>query len=242
VKGDIPPKNFIRRETFGEHDSLDQWTGKNSILDFIQNPPANDPFGGKHQLASSEVVDQPALPEAVYFAADFVDRNWALIVDIDAKDVALEWATDVLDSDTASLTDDEIKKEAGVIDADPAGYPYRFEDIEKAIDYGFEVQDYFQNSLDTTDTQVVYSGQGAHVYLYDPDKMYRYSERIRRYITHDLTERLNIPIDEPVTTDESRVIRLPYSLHAGVSRVVTPIVDADFDFREDAKPQFLKPE
>lgn len=240
VQGEsIPPKQFIRRETFGKHDELTQWSGKQSIFKFIQNPAGHDPFDGDHALASPDVVDTRSLPEAVYFSADFVDRNWALIVDIDAKDVALERAEAGLSSDTSDKTNEEIKQKASVFDADPAGYPYAFEDIDRAIEYGFEVQDAFRDRLDTTDTMVVYSGQGCHVYLYDPDKMYRYSERNRRFIANWLTSDLGIPIDEPVTTDESRVIRLPYSLHAGVSRIVTPIYDANFDYREKATPEFL---
>jgi len=237
----IPPKEFVRRDTFGRRDQLNSWEGKNSILEFVQSPASNDPIGGDHQLASPEVVSEPAIPEAVYYATDFHDRNWLLTVDIDAKDVALQWAESVVDQDTSKLTSEQIKSEAGVIEAEPAGYPYRFEDIGQTLNYGFEVQEYFRDHLGTNDTQVVYSGQGCHIYLYDPDKMYRYSETNRNLIAKTLINRLNIPIDKPVTTDESRVIRLPYSLHTGVSRVVTPIYDADFDYRNKAKPDSLKP-
>jgi len=239
VKGDnIPPKEFIRRDAFDRRDQLDSWQ---DILRFIQSPPSNDPIRGNHQLASPEVVDKPAVPEAVYYATDFRDRNWLLTVDIDAKDVALQWAEQAIDKDTSQLTDDEIKAEAGVLDADPAGYPYRFKDIDHTLEYGFEVQEYYRDHLGTNDTQVVYSGQGCHIYLHDPEKMYDYSETNRNLIADTLIDRLNIPIDKPVTTDESRVIRLPYSLHSGVSRVVTPIYEANFDYREKAKPDFLKP-
>jgi DNA primase catalytic subunit len=75
--------------------------------------------------------------------------------------------------------------------------------------------------------------------MYDPAPEYRYSEVPRRHIATILEEKEGIPIDTPVTTDESRVIRLPYSLHAGVSRVVTPIESPDFDYRSDAVPAFL---
>jgi len=240
VKGDsIPPKEFIRRDAFDRSDQLGNWEGDNSILEFIQSPATNDPMGGGHQLASPEVVSEPAVPEAVYYATDFRDRNWLLTVDIDAKDVALQWAEGVLNQDTSELTDNQIKAKAGVIEADPAGYPYRFEDIDQTLEYGFEVQDYFRDHLGTNATQVVYSGQGCHIYLHDTDRMYDYSETNRNLIAKTLINRLNIPIDKPVTTDESRVIRLPYSLHAGVSRVVTPIYDANFDYQKKAQPDFL---
>ena len=240
VKGDtVPPKQFVRRDAFGDSSSdFRQWTGSGGITEFIKSPPANDPIRGKHKLGSPEVTDKPTLPEAVYFATDFHDRNWVLIVDIDAKDVALEYARAAVDSDDDDA-DDGLKQRAGVLDAPPEGYPYRFEDLDQALEYGFEVKDYFENRLDTDATQVVYSGQGCHVYMYDPASEYRYSEVPRRHIATALEEKRGIPIDTPVTTDESRVIRLPYSLHAGVSRVVTPIESPDFDYRSEAVPSVL---
>ena len=240
VKGDtVPPKQFVRRDAFGDSSSdFTQWTGSGGITGFIKSPPANDPISGKHKLGSPEVTDKPTVPEAVYFAADFHDRNWVLIVDIDAKDVALEYAKLVVGNDEEAAND-ALKRRAGVFDAPPEGYPYRFEDIDHALEYGFDVKDYFESSLDTDATQVVYSGQGCHVYMYDPAPEYRYSEIPRRHIATALEEKEGIPIDTPVTTDESRVIRLPYSLHAGVSRVVTPIESPDFDYRSEAVPSVL---
>ena len=237
VQGDsVPPKQFVRRQAFGDSNSdFTRWTGDGGIKQFIKAPPENDPITGKHTLVSPDLVDVPAVPEAVYYATDFHDRNWVLVVDIDAKDVALEYAKDTVDGDDED-TDDDLKRRAGVLDAPPEGFPYRFEDLDQALEYGFEVKDYFESSLDTDATQVVYSGQGCHVYMYDPAPEYRYSEVPRRHIATILEEKKDIPIDTPVTTDESRVIRLPYSLHAGVSRVVTPIESPDFDYRSDAVP------
>ncbi|WP_434531529.1 hypothetical protein ACODNH_21265 (plasmid) [Haloarcula sp. NS06] len=237
VKGDtVPGKQFVRRGAFGDDSSdFTQWTGDSGIKQFIKSPPANDPISGRHKLVSPELADAPSVPEAVYYGTDFHDRNWVLVVDIDAKDVALEYAKAAVDGDGEDA-EESLKQRAGVIDAPPEGFPYRFEDLDQALEYGFEVKDYFESSLDTDATQVVYSGQGCHVYMYDPDPEYRYSEVPRRHIATILEEKKDIPIDTPVTTDESRVIRLPYSLHAGVSRVVTPIESPDFDYRSEAVP------
>jgi len=237
VKGDtVPEKQFIRRGAFGEDNSdFSQWTGNGGIKQFIKSPPANDPISGHHRLVSPDFADVPSVPEAVYYAADFHDRNWVLVVDIDAKDVALEYAKETVNSN-AEDADESLKQRAGVIDEPPEGFPYRFEDLDQALEYGFEVKEYFEESLDTDATQVVYSGQGCHVYMYDPAPEYRYSEVPRRHVATILEEKKDIPIDTPVTTDESRVIRLPYSLHAGVSRVVTPIDSPDFDYRTEAVP------
>jgi hypothetical protein len=183
VKGDsIPPKQFVRRQAFGDSSSdFTQWTGDGGIKQFIKAPPANDPISGRHTLVSPDLVDVPAVPEAIYYATDFHDRNWVLVVDIDAKDVALEYARETVDGDD-DATDDDLKRRAGVFDAPPEGFPYRFEDLDQALEYGFDVKDYFEDSLDTDATQVVYSGQGCHVYMYDPAPEYRYSEVPRRHI------------------------------------------------------------
>jgi len=237
VKGDtIPKKQFVRRQAFGEESSdFTQWTGNGGIKQFIESPPANDPISGRHKLVSPEPADVPSVPEAVYYATDFHDRNWVLVVDIDAKDIALEYAKLAVDSNVGD-SDESLKQRAGVIDAPPEGYPYRFEDLDHALEYGFDVKEYLEESLDTDATQVVYSGQGCHVYVYDPAPEYRYSEVPRRHIATALEEKEGIPINTPVTTDKSRVVRLPYSLHAGVSRVVTPIESPDFDYRTEAVP------
>jgi DNA primase catalytic subunit len=86
---------------------------------------------------------------------------------------------------------------------------------------------------------VVYSGQGCHVYLLDDDPDHRYDETARELINDALTKDHDIPIDTVVTADRRRVTRLPYSLHADVSRIVTPIDTPDYDFRNDPVPQFL---
>jgi hypothetical protein len=229
-KDDVPPRDFIRRDIFESQSSITSWQGGDgSIIEFIKNPAKNDPIASDHQLASPELVDVPPIPEAVYYSTDFHDRNWVLIIDIDAKDIA-----------SKEMANNEVSESEEIINSEPEGFPYRFDDIDTAIDYAFEVKKYLESSLDTSKTQVVYSGQGAHVYLYDPDPMYRYSKQNRSFIIDKLSHELGIPIDEQVTTDVSRVIRLPYSLHADVSRIVTPISDPDFDYRNKAMPEFLK--
>lgn len=240
---DTPPRSFIRRDSFTDHGyggghDLSSWE---NIIKFLQNPAGTDPITGSNELVSPELVDVPSIPDAVYIATDRRDGNWILVVDIDAKDVALERATERFPhSENASQED--IREQAGVISGDPEGFKYEYEDIQTALKYGFEVEQFFNDRMDTAKTQVVYSGQGAHVYLYDNDPEYRYDERAREVIVHALSEKQGIPIDRQVTTDESRVIRLPYSLHADVSRVVTPVESPDFDFRTEAQPTFLESE
>ncbi|MFB6205749.1 MAG: DNA primase small subunit PriS [Haloglomus sp.] len=66
---------------------------------------------------------------------------------------------------------------------------------------------------------------------------------VARTLLADELERAGAPIDEPVTTDINRLIRLPGSLHGGSGLVVTPI-DRDaiesFDPLADAVPETFR--
>ena len=64
--------------------------------------------------------------------------------------------------------------------------------------------------------------------------------QLARTLTEDVVDRRRANIDEPVTTDTRRLIRLPGSLHGGSALAVTPIERgevADFDPLVDAVPE-----
>jgi len=234
--GDRP---FIRRATRPGSDPRDPgkpiFDSFEDLYKFIQYPADNDPIEGAGELADPELVDRDRpVPEAVYYAADMWHRSWLLWVDIDAKDVARERA-----SKNAPDADDPMAATGITNREEPIGYPYSFEDIEQAIEYGFEVEEFFNTNLSGEHTMMVYSGQGCHVYLLDDDLKHQYDSDSREVINDILTTDYEIPIDTVVTADQSRVARLPYSLHSGVSRIVTPITDTEFDFRTDPVPGFL---
>jgi DNA primase catalytic subunit len=132
-----------------------------------------------------------------------------------------------------------LRAAADITDTPPAGYEYTFADIDRALEYGFQVHDILTNKLQMETVVVQYSGQGCHVLGLDADPANRYDEASREAIVKMLTTRYEIPVDEKCTTDKSRFTRLPYSLHADVARVVTPIDSPDFDYRTDAQPDFL---
>jgi len=99
--------------------------------------------------------------------------------------------------------------------------------------------------LETTFSQVriVYSGRGFHIHILDKDA-FGWSNDERKKIALDLKAK-GFLIDEWVTSGGMRLIRLPYSLHAMVSRIVTPLgIDelGDFDPTRDKRciPKFLK--
>ena len=245
-KDDVPDKDFIRRDTWQTNASGEQTRAEfaefDDVVEFIRYPARNDPLGGsKFALADPALLDKAdPQPDAVYYALDHWERPWVLLVDIDAKMVARERAEQRVDDEEPD-GNEGLLRASGILSAEPAGYPYEFEDIERALEYGFEAQDVFQETFNAAETMVVYSGQGVHVYLLDTDSNHRYDAKSREVLNDLLIEQFEIPIDPVVTADRRRVARLPYSLHADVSRVVQPIEDPGFEFRTAATPAFIDP-
>jgi DNA primase catalytic subunit len=68
--------------------------------------------------------------------------------------------------------------------------------------------------------QVVFSGRGFHIHVFD-EAAFALSRKQREGIARRFARRY--PIDEWVTSGEMRLIRLPYSLHGMVSRIVIPV-------------------
>jgi len=69
--------------------------------------------------------------------------------------------------------------------------------------------------------RVVYSGRGFHIHVLDKEP-FNWKRKQRGVLAQEL-KRKGFLIDEWVTTGGMRLIRLPYSLHGMVSRVVLPI-------------------
>lgn len=244
-KDDVPAKDFIRRDTWQTNTSGERTTAVfhdfNDVLEFIRHPARNDPLGrSDFALADPDLLDAPdPRPEAVYYALDHWERPWVILVDIDAKTIAQQRAAQTVSEEDAVGDTDELLATAGILEADPAGYPYAFEDVDRAIEYGFEVQDIFEDDFNAEETMVVYSGQGVHVYLLDTDLSHRYDAQSREVLNDLLQNTYEIPIDPVVTADRRRVARLPYSLHADVGRIVTPIESRNFDSRS-ATPEVIQ--
>lgn len=77
-----------------------------------------------------------------------------------------------------------------------------------------------------TDLRVVYSGRGFHVHVFD-EAAFHLTRAERTRIATRLARRF--AIDEWVTSGEMRLIRLPYSLHGMVSRIVIPVPRRDLE-------------
>jgi len=69
--------------------------------------------------------------------------------------------------------------------------------------------------------KIVYSGRGFHIHVLD-QRAYLLSDKERRELAQKVKNK-GFAIDEWVTAGEMRLIRLPYSLHGLVSRIVVPV-------------------
>jgi len=242
---EVPDKDFIRRDTWQTNAAGNRSTAAfhdfDDILELIRHPARNDPLGrSDFALADPDLLDESdPRPDAVYYALDHWERPWVLLVDIDAKTIARERAAQAVPDEDVSGDSEALLDAAGILEADPAGYPYTFEDIERAIEYGFKVRDIFENDFNAEETMVVYSGQGVHVYFLDTDPAHRYDVKSREVLNDLLQDTYGIPIDPVVTADRRRVARLPYSLHADVCSIVQPIESPNFDVRS-ATPEVLQ--
>jgi DNA primase catalytic subunit len=92
------------------------------------------------------------------------------------------------------------------------------------------------------EVKTVYSGRGFHLHVFDR-AAYKLSSEERLKLAQQIKQH-GFHIDEWVTTGESRLIRLPYSLNGLVSRIVLPLKKDElesFDAFHDKRclPQFL---
>jgi DNA primase small subunit len=78
-----------------------------------------------------------------------------------------------------------------------------------------------------SELRIVYSGRGFHIHVLD-EAAFGLSEKERRKIA-GVVKKKGFAIDEWVTAGEMRLIRLPYSLHGMVSRVVLPLEKSDLE-------------
>ena len=91
--------------------------------------------------------------------------------------------------------------------------------------------------------KIVYSGRGFHIHIFD-EETYFLGEKQRVKIAREVKKQ-GFAIDEWVTAGEMRLIRLPFSLHGMVSRVVLPLEKSElerFDPINDERclPRFLR--
>jgi len=168
-------------------------------------------------------------PEAVYY-----DRN---VYDEQGKVLGQELAFDI---DPENLTcpvhgtlEDKMRRRQGL----------SFCETEFKMAEDETVRLYEELAGVFKEMRIVYSGRGFHIHVFDEDAFSWAYERRKEFA--DEVERKGLLIDEWVTSGGMRLIRLPYSLHGMVSRIVIPLEYSElrrFDPIKDEKciPRFLR--
>ena len=169
------------------------------------------------------------LPESVYY-----DRN---VYDEDGRILGQEMAFDL---DPENLTcpvhgslKDKMRRHQGL----------SFCELELKMVKDETLRLYEELSENFSELRVVYSGRGFHIHIFD-EEVFSWSREKRSEFAKEIKLK-GFKIDEWVTAGGMRLIRLPYSLHGMVSRIVTPISISElqeFNPIEDERciPSFLR--
>ena len=113
-------------------------------------------------------------------------------------------------------------------------------ELEIAKAQVFNLFEYLEKEF--SNMRIIYSGRGFHIHVFDCEA-YELDAKSRRALAMKVKKK-GFGIDEWVTSGEMRLIRLPYSLHGLVSRIVVPLAKSElekFDPVSDPRclPQFL---
>jgi len=168
------------------------------------------------------------LPESAYY-----DRNVCNEKDkIVGQELAFDLDPENLTCPVHGTLADKMKRHQGLA----------FCELELSMVKEETIKLYEELEKQFSQMRVVYSGRGFHIHVFDKEP-FTWSYRKKQTLARELKKK-GFLIDEWVTTGGMRLIRLPYSLHGMVSRIVLPI-DADelarFDPVKDERciPRFL---
>lgn len=175
----------------------------------------------------AQVVD--FLPEAVYY-----DRNFYSVGDqIIGQELAFDLDPENIPCPIHGTLADKMARKQGL----------GFCEIELDLARKETVELFEHLEKQFCEVKAVYSGRGFHLHVFDqhannlsPKERLKLARQIKGAGFH---------IDEWVTTGESRLIRLPYSLNGIVSRIVLPLKKDElesFDAFHDMRclPHFLR--
>lgn len=169
------------------------------------------------------------LPEDVYYDRNLYRDPDSMLDSLDFKGV---WHTD-------NLLGQEL-----AFDLDPENIKCTCEKIcdkcmKKSVEKSVELAERLKGRYKKV--SLVYSGRGMHVHVFDEE-----ASKLSIVERDHLNERFKeFPIDHWVSKGYIRLIRLPYSLHGGVSRIALPLTIKEaesFDPSTDERaiPKFLK--
>ncbi len=169
-------------------------------------------------------------PEAVYYDRNVYDEKGK----VQGQELAFDVDPENLTCPVHGTLEDKMKRRQGL----------SFCETEFKMAKEETVKLYEKLGTSFSEMKLVYSGRGFHIHVLDKDAYdwdYQKRYRLARKLKKD-----GFLIDEWVTSGSMRLIRLPYSLHGMVSRIVIPLrVEdlEDFDPIHDERclPRFLRP-
>jgi len=170
------------------------------------------------------------LPESVYYDRNVYDEYGRIA----GQGLAFDLDPENLTCPIHGSLEDKMRRHQGL----------SFCEIELDMVKDETIKLYDELSKIFSNLKIVYSGRGFHIHVFDRD-VFSWSREKRIELAKEIKNKGFI-IDEWVTSGSMRLIRLPYSLHGMVSRIVMPIDVAEIDnFNpiEDERciPSFLKP-
>jgi len=163
----------------------------------------------------NEVRDQilEFLPESAYYDRNVYDENdrktgQELAFDLDPENITCPIH--------GSLAD-KMKRHQGL--------SFCALELQMVREQAISLYEYLENEF--SELRIVYSGRGFHIHVFDPEA-YTLSDKKRRELARTVKAK-GFGIDEWVTAGEMRLIRLPYSLHGLVSRIVVPVEKSELE-------------
>jgi len=151
------------------------------------------------------------LPESAYYDRNIYDEKGRVL----GQEIAFDIDPENLTCPIHGTLEDKMKRHQGL----------SFCEIELKMVKEETARLYEELSNTFSQMRIVYSGRGFHIHVFDKDS-FNWSYKERKEFAQKIKNK-EFLIDEWVTSGGMRLIRLPYSLHGMVSRIVTTL-----DFRE----------
>ncbi len=178
----------------------------------------------------NELFDQliEFLPESVYYDRNVYDEHDQKL----RQELAFDLDPENINCPVHGGLSEKMKRQQGL--------SFCHIELEIAKAQVFNLFEYLEEEF--SNMQIVYSGRGFHIHVFDCEA-YELDAESRRALAMKVKTK-GFGIDEWVTSGEMRLIRLPYSLHGLVSRIVVPLAKSElekFDPVSDPRclPQFL---
>jgi DNA primase catalytic subunit len=198
---------------------LKDWGGKIVFAVIIGRHTRIYPPEYEHEASTTILIDKyrslkdvkkwilKFLPESVYYDRNVYEDHGGII----GQEMAFDLDPENLTCPIHGSLEDKMRRHQGL----------SFCEIELEMVKNETVRLYEELSKMFSNIKVVYSGRGFHIHIFDKD-VFSWSMEKRKEIAGEIKRR-GFMIDEWVTSGSMRLIRLPYSLHGMVSRIVIPL-------------------